>query len=395
MRIVLAAIFLCAIPLCAADPLLVIALDGFRHDYLEKFDAPNLLALKREGASVERMVPAFPSTTFPNFYSMATGLRPARHGIVAMVFRDPQLDKGFIYWRNASEGFWYGGEPFWETAQKKGKRVAMYFWPGSDAEIHGVRPWRYFKYDSKTTHEARVKQALDWLAMPDGERPDAVVVYFSDADSAGHANGPDSTQARDAVARVDATVGDLVKKARALRRNVNVVVVSDHGMSVVEKRIDFSSDADLSGCRASNEAPMTMLYCRDPQRVYRELTSRTRDYRVYRKGRLPKHLHYEGNRRIGDLVVLPKGNFILTATPPGDDDAKPVPALKGMHGYDPQGNSEMRGMLLGVGPAFREGTRVREALNVDVNPLVLHLMGLEPLRGVDGKFSRVRGLLRQ
>lgn len=389
MRVAL--LVLCAaLRLSAADPLLVIAVDGFRYDYFEKLDVPNLKALRDEGASATALKPVFPSTTFPNFYAMATGLRPAKHGIVAMHFYDRGLDKEFHYSRNGTEGFWYIGVPFWETAQKNGKRVATYFWPGSDAEIHGIRPWQYFKYDSKTTHEMRVKQVTEWFAMTDGQRPDVVVVYFADVDSAGHAHGPDSQEVRDAASRTDKAVGEIVKGARASTPSVNIVVVSDHGMSAVHKIIDFSNDADFTGCRTMI-GPVAFLYCSDPARVEKELKSKPRDYLVYRKGKFPKHLHYEGSERIADLMLLTKGREALFAQPPGDRNRPP---LKGMHGYDPDANPEMGGILIGAGPAFKQGAHVTNARTIDVHPLLLRLMGLKPQRGLDGQFNRVKGLLR-
>lgn len=378
----------------AADPLLILALDGVRNDYPKTIGAPGLSAIAAQGASVERMIPSFPATTFPSFHSMATGLNPARHGLVAMAFRDPELERDFIYFKNSTEGFWYGGKPFWEIAQEAGIRVATYFWPGTDAGINGKYPAYYKRYDSKATHEERVRQALEWMDLPEGERPGVIVVYFSDVDSAGHRFGPDSDEVRAAMAKVDATVSGLVKRARAKAPGLNVLVVSDHGVTGVKETIDFTEDAEMGGCNAANEGSMTMLYCPDPERVYRELTSAVRKYMVYRREETPAHWHYRGNPRIGDIVVLAKGPYILNAKPPGQKDVNLVPALKGMHGYDPETNREMQGLLIGSGPAFRQGARLREARNVDFFPLVLHLLGLKTPAGVDGDFSRVRGLLR-
>lgn len=390
----------CALLACAAlaagqPPVLVIALDGFRHDYARRDGAEALLALEREGASVRAWSPAFPSTTFPNFHSMATGLRPARHGIVAMVFRDRETGRGFSYMRNAAEGFWYGGRPIWEVAEEQGVLSAAYFWPGTEAGVNGRYPSYFKRYDPRAAHEERIGQVLDWFRLPESERPGLAIVYFADVDSMGHAHGPDSPQVNDAVRRVDAAVGEIVRGVRALRAGVNILVVSDHGMSAVDQVIDFTGDADLSGCKAANEAPMTMLYCEEPERVRAELLARERAYTVERRGELAAHLEYEGNARIGDLIVRPKGKSIVYALPPGDAEAAAVPALKGMHGYDPASNPEMLGILIGAGPAFRPGARVEEARTVDLYPLLGKLLGLKLPEEVDGKFSRVRELLRE
>lgn len=382
---------------CGAErpPVLVIALDGFRHDYAARDGARNLLALEGEGASVREWSPVFPSTTFPNFHSMATGLLPARHGLVAMAFRDRALGRGFSYLRNAAEGFWYGGRPIWEIAEGQGILAAAYFWPGTEAGINGRYPSYFKRYNPRATHAERIGQVLGWFRLPEAERPGLAIVYFADVDAMGHAHGPDSAEVRTAVKQADETVGEIVRGVRALRPDVNIIVVSDHGMSAVDRVIDFTGDADLRGCRAANEAPMTMLYCEEPERVRAELLSKPRLYTVERRGELPAHLEYTGHGRIGDLIIRPRGPSIVYALPAGDPDAKQVPPLKGMHGYDPSANREMLGILIAAGPAFRAGARVENARTIDLYLLLGHLLGLKLPEGLDGQFSRVRGLLRE
>jgi predicted AlkP superfamily pyrophosphatase or phosphodiesterase len=377
-----------ALPAAEPPPVLIIALDGFRHDYAALHQAPHLLALAREGASVARFTPVFPSTTFPNFHSMATGLRPARHGLVAMAFHDRTRGRDFHYQHTATEGFWYGGRPIWEIAEEHGILTATYFWPGSDAGINGRYPSYFKRYDPRATHAERVAQVLEWFQLPAAERPGLAIVYFSDVDSAGHRHGPDSPELREAVLRLDAITGELVRRVRALNSAVHIVIASDHGMSAVDRLIDFTRDADLSGCRAANEAPMTMLYCDDPERVRRELLAQPRPYTVERPSELPPHLGFAAHPRIGDLIIRPKGPSIVYAF-------DPIPPLKGMHGYDPAANPEMDGMLIALGPAFRPGARAANAFTVDLFPLIGHLLGLTLPEDIDGRLSRLQELLRE
>lgn len=378
----------------AAPPVLVIAVDGFRYDFAEREKAAHILALQREGASVEGLMPSFPSTTFPNFQSMATGLHPARHGLVAMVFYDRAMGRGFHYARNASEGQWYGGQPIWLLAEEQGVRAATFFWPGTDAEIGGRRPSYFRKYDGRVSHQERIAQVLEWFQMKDGERPGLVIVYFSDVDSAGHRYGPDAPETKAAIAKVDASVGALAARVRALRPETNIVLVSDHGQIAVEQTLDLTPRANFSGCRAANEAPMTMLYCGDAERVRAELLKNAPEVNVWRRAEVPEHLHYRDNPRIGDLVVAPKRPSIVFVTPPGDAEAQPVPALKGMHGYDPETYKEMRGVLMGVGPAFRRGWVVPAVRTVDVFALLCGLLEMKTPAGLDADFNRVKPLLR-
>ncbi len=387
-------LLLCGLATAAQPPLLVIALDGFRWDFAGREQARNLLDLKRDGASVETLVPSFPSTTFPNFHSMATGMEPSRHGLVAMMFHDREKGRSFSYMKNSSEGEWYGGTPFWLLAQAAGIKTATFFWPGTDAGIQGQSPTYFKKYDGRVNNEERVAQVLDWFRMPEPERPGLVVVYFSDVDSAGHKFGPDSAETKAAIQRVDSAVGALLKGVRKIRKDTNILVVSDHGQISVASRIDLSGRADFKGCLAANEAPMTMLYCDDPERVRAELLKNAPEVEVWRRNQTPEHLHYRDNPRIGDLVVVPKTPSIIYVVPPGDPDAKPVPDLKGMHGYDPRRYRAMSGILLGIGPAFKTGAVTPAARTVDVFALVCRLMGLSMPPGVDAEIRGVAPLLK-
>ncbi len=394
MRSCLLLLAILSVTLSAAPPVLVIAVDGFRSDFAQRENATHILALQKQGASVQGLIPAFPSTTFPNFHSMATGLYPARHGIVAMMFFDRQKNRGFSYTSTASEGEWYGGDPIWLLAEAQGVHAATFFWPGTDAEIGGKRPTYWKKYDGRVPHEERIAQVEQWLRMEGPLKPGLVIVYFSDVDSAGHRTGPDSPDTKAAIAMVDASVGALVQRARAIQPNLNIVLLSDHGQIAVESNIDLTPRANFAGCRAANEAPMTMLYCDDPERVRTELLKNAPEINVWRASEVPAHLHYQGNPRIGDLILTPKTPSIIYVVPPGDPAAKPVPDLKGMHGYDPEKYPQMRGMLTGIGPAFRRGALIPPAQTVDVYALLCRLLGLKPPPGLDADFSRVRALLQ-
>lgn len=375
----------------AAPPVLVIAIDGFRWDYAERENAANLLKLKQEGAWVEGLTPAFPSTTFPNFHTMATGLYPEHHGLVAMKFYDRAKASAFSYMKNSNEGAWYGGKPIWLLAEEQGVKTATFFWPGTDAGIGGRNPSYFKRYDGRVPNAERIRQVFEWFRLPEPERPGLVVVYFSDVDSAGHRYGPDSKETKAAIAKVDAEVGELL---RGVSKDQNVVVLSDHGMATVRSNLDLSKRADFDRCIAANEAPMTMLYCADPERVRAQLLKNAPEVRVWRKSEVPAHLHFRDNPRIGDLVITPKDTSIVQVLTAADPQETPIPDLKGMHGYDPQQFQQMRGILIGVGPAFRVGVKTPPAETVDVYLLLCRLLGLKPPAGLDSKLERVKPLLR-
>ena len=227
---------------------LLISLDGFRWDYLNRGVSPNINALAARGVRAKSLISVFPSETFPNHYSIVTGVYPEKHGIVRNNMYDPAFNSSFSP-PIAYDSRWWGAEPIWITAVKQGLTSAIYFWPGSEAEVEGARPTYWRQFDSSIGNAARVQQVLSWLAMPPDRRPSFVAVYFSDTDDAGHQYGPDSLEVKIAIKRVDDAVGNLVEQIdKGLKNQVDIIVVSDHGMalSIPRRRINLSDYIDLS-----------------------------------------------------------------------------------------------------------------------------------------------------
>src|SRR5580698_10942430 len=215
----------------------LVSLDGFRYDYPKLYDAKNILELASTGASApEGMIPSFPSVTFPNHYAIVTGLYPEHHGIVENTFYDPSRDQTYAINKPeaVTDGTWYGGTPLWVLAEQQGMRSACFFWPGSEADIQGVRPTYYMKYDQKYPNDKRVDQVLAWLKLPAEQRPHFITLYMSDVDGAGHSHGPDSPEVAEAVARVDKEIGKLAAGVAETKLPVDIVVLADHGMEKVQ-----------------------------------------------------------------------------------------------------------------------------------------------------------------
>ena len=216
---------------------ILVSLDGFRYDYAKRYHAEHLLALAAEGASApEGMLPAYPSITFPNHYTIVTGLYPEHHGIVANSFYDPARKETYSYHdsKSVGDGTWYGGTPLWVLAEQQGMRSASFFWVGSEADIQGVRPTYYLKFDGKFPNPKRVEQVLAWLRLPPEQRPHLITLYFSDTDTAGHRYGPDSPQVADAVHELDGEIGKLMDGLKDIKLPVDLIVLADHGMVKVE-----------------------------------------------------------------------------------------------------------------------------------------------------------------
>lgn len=388
-------------PVPAQPPRVVmIALDGFRADYLERPTAVRLRQLAARGVHAERMDPSFPSKTFPNHYTLATGLTPAHHGIVANVMRDSVLGTFRMSDSAAvAEARWWGGEPIWVTAERQGRRAATYFWPGSEAAVGGVRPTWWFRYEHTRPNAARVAQVLEWLALPPQEAPALIALYFSDTDDAGHAFGPAAPQVDSAIARVDSAIGAIVDGIDRLGLHdvVNIVVVADHGMAAVatERTIVLDDLIDLATLDILDLNPVGMLVPRDGDvdRVIRALDGVHPHLHAYRRGALPARYRFEGNPRITPVVAVADEGWTLATRAELARRRPPNVVTGGAHGYDPAAPS-MGALFVAAGPGVSSGGRSLPAFgNVHVYGFVAALIGLRPAPN-DGSLDSLRGALR-
>ena len=362
---------------------ILVSLDGFRYDYPRIYHAPNLEALGARGASApEGMIPAYPSITFPNHYTIVTGLYPEHHGIVANVFYDPARKQIYSYKdeQTVTDGTWYGGTPLWVLAEQQGMRSACFFWPGSEADIQGTLPTYYMKYDAKFPNRQRVEQVLRWLQLPAEQRPHFITLYFSDVDSAGHAHGPESPEVASAVREVDDEIGRLARGVSKLNLRVDVVVLADHGMAKVEG--DWINLSEYFDTRWLEKSAESFMYPRSEaaaEEVFAALDGKSDKFKVYRNGAVPVGLHFDGNLREGDPVVVATGPYLIRVNaPPGAGDAMhPAGPPLGMHGYDPAHMPEMKAIFFAAGPDIRRGQKVAPFENVNVYPFVASILGLD------------------
>jgi predicted AlkP superfamily pyrophosphatase or phosphodiesterase len=373
----------------------MVSLDGFRYDYTGKYGAAHLLALGAAGASApEGMIPAYPSVTFPNHYTLVTGLYPEHHGIVANRFYDPARKQYYSYTDPASstDGSWYGGTPLWVLAEKQAMRSACFFWPGSEAEIDGMRPTYYLKYDDGIADRKRIDQVIAWLRLPPAERPHLVTLYYANVDTAGHRSGPESPQTAKAVKEVDDLIGRLWTGLNQLQLPIDLIVVSDHGMAQVQGGwIDLDKYADLSNFITVGSE----LYPNSEEaaeKAYQQLKIKSDQFTVYRRRRVPANLHYDANPREGDPIVIANGPYQIRAHAP-KDGAPAGPQEIGAHGYDPQAMKSMRAIFFAAGPDIRPGATLKPFENVNVYPLVARILGLDAPK-VDGSLNVLSGILK-
>jgi predicted AlkP superfamily pyrophosphatase or phosphodiesterase len=380
-----------AIHAAPAGPIVVlIGLDGFHPSYLSRPPSRHLRELARQGVQARWMTPVFPSLTFPNFYSIATGLYPEHHGIISNTMLDSALGNFSLRDRSSVEDpRWWGGEPIWVTAIKQNQRSATYFWPGSEAPIKRIRPTYYKRYDASVPDAARVWQVLQWLSLPPAETPSLVTVYFNDVDDAGHRFGPNAPATDSAIARVDSAVGALMDGVdqRGLTSKVNLIVVSDHGMAEVapDHVIHLDQLIDTAAVTLVDQGPIVSLSPKSGRGD--EIIAQLRKaphLRVYRKSEIPAALHYRAHPRIQPIVAIADEGWIATARSGG-------PGPKGMHGYPPDLPS-MRALFIARGPAFVRGAVVPPFQNIHIYDLVAHILGLTPAAN-DGSLDSIRAVL--
>lgn len=377
--------------------LLLVSLDGVHPDDLARGDTPNIDRLAREGVHARWMSPSYPALTFPNHYTIVTGLRPDRHGIVHNTMSDPDLGRFTLKMRDAvGDGRWWGGEPLWVTAERAGLRTAALAWPGSEAAVQGVRPDRWFLFDETRPIDERIRTVAGWLSEPEDTRPRLALLYFEHPDGAAHAHGPGSPQLRAAMREVDAAIGRLLDelgRSRAAART-DIVIVSDHGMAevpagqvvAIEDMVDPADAVLVSAGQVLGFRPQAGREA-DAER---RLLGRHAHWQCWRRHELPARWHYGRHPRVPPIVCQMDPGWDAL---PREHIARRPPGTRGSHGYDPADPS-MRAVFVAGGPSFRRGVALPPIDNVDVYPLLARLLGLQPV-GDDGDPRALLPALRE
>jgi predicted AlkP superfamily pyrophosphatase or phosphodiesterase len=380
---------------------ILVSLDGWRWDYVQKYSAPTLARMMKGGVSGP-LIPSFPSKTFPNHYTIVTGLYPGDHGIVGNAVKDPPTGRRLTMSnrKEVQDPMWWGGEPLWVTVERAGQIAAPFFWPGSEAPIMGMhaRFWEPFTEDLPPS--ARIERVLKWLDLPVADRPTLLTLYFSDVDGAGHRNGPESQAVGQAVRRVDGYIDQLLRglSERRIAERVNVVIVSDHGMSEsnASRVVVLDDYLSLDGLDIIDLNPTLGIFppAGREEAVYRALAGAHPRLRVFRKSESPPEWHYRTHPRIPPIVgVVDEGWQILRRATLSAELSKGETGPVGVHGYDPSNAITMRGIFAASGPAFRSGVTVPAFENVHIYDALCKVLGLTPAAN-DGDQKVARSLLR-
>jgi len=371
---------------------ILLSLDGVRHDYLARDALPAFERVAREGARAEALVPIFPSTTFPNHVALATGTHADRHGIVANRFLDAALGE-FDYGNDAR---FLDAEPLWAAAERQGVHAAVFFWVGSETDWRGVGArYRKAPFDSKLGEAAKVAQILAWLDLPEPERPGLVMAWWHGADHAGHAHGPDAKETRAALRAQDRELAKLLAglDTRKAWGETTLLLVSDHGMTTYEQTVDVRSvlaEAGVRTRRVIQSMATAQIHLKDPAQAGRAVSvlRALPGVEAWPQGEVPDRLRYR-HARAGDVVALAAPPLALLA---GNDRgarfggiARLFGRSRGAHGYDPGRHPEMHGIFAALGRGVPKGARLPRVSAVDVAPTVARLLGIAPPGSSEGK----------
>ena len=390
-----------------AAPLVIVGIDGFRADSLDRAAVPVLRRLAAGGVRGAGLIPPFPSKTFPSFTTIATGLWPAHHGIVGNTMDDSAIDRRFALADHdgRSDPRWWLGEPIWVTAERQGRRTAAMFWPGDDVEIGGRRPTTWTRFDDAYPHEARVERVLEWFARPEADRPALALLYFSLVDTASHDHGPQSPEALAAAATADALVGRLVDGlARGgLGGQVNLVFVSDHGMAETrpDRTIVLDDLVELATVDVLETGPMLRLAPRigpdgvpatTAESLLRRLERAHPRLHVYSPATLPASYHAAGSPRLPPVIGVADDGWLVVTRAERERWRARGGSPRGDHGYSPEQRS-MHGLFIASGPAFHAGQRIAPFDSVHLYSLFCRVLGIAPAAH-DGDAAVTAGLLR-
>lgn len=383
----------------------MVSFDGFRHDYVEKYNTPNIKEFIKQGAAAEVMRPSFPSKTFPNHYTLVTGLYPGNHGLVDNTFYDKGRDTFYSIRQRAKveDSYYYGGLPLWQLVQQNGMKSASYFWVGSEARIEGEFPSYYHRFDDTVPHKNRVNAVFDWLKLPEAERPHLMTIYFSMVDTQGHEYGPNGQKTKEAVMEADSLVGMLVEGLKKIDLPVNVILVADHGMYEMQNKPEYFiyQEDILAGLPKDdfifvNNMTHANIFVKNKAKedsIYNVIKARESHFKVYKKPEIPAKLHFNTHPRIGDLffVVEPAYSIYSKEALAKKPETR---AVWGVHGFDPSITPEMGAIFYAKGPNIKAGVKIPAFDNIHVYPFVAAILGITPPK-VDGDLKVLEGILKK
>ena len=381
--------------------LILISLDGFRWDYVEKYKPPHLINFIKNGINSESLIPSFPTKTFPNHYTIATGMYPEKHGIIANSFYS--YDKDMTYKirdrEKVEDGSFYGGNPIWIQANKANMVTASYFFVGTEANIQGLKPTYYYRFDNSVKNEVRVNQAIDWLKLPPKKRPHLITMYFSDMDDTGHKYGTkNDEELKKTLFELDKQLGNLFKGIEKTGLPVNIIIVSDHGMSTVSisNFISIEKIENDSLYTSIDNGAIVNIHPNNKNQIdsiYTYLKKKESNFKVYKTENTPGFEYIPKNKNWGAIQILPDFGYYFSSTKGIASRKQHTNTNFGVHGYD-QKYKDMHGIFYANGPAFKKAYRTPSIKNIHIYPLMCEILGLEVPSNIDGSLDQIKNVLK-
>ncbi|MDO6446941.1 ectonucleotide pyrophosphatase/phosphodiesterase [Colwellia sp. 1_MG-2023] len=379
----------------ANNPLILLSIDGFSHDYLAQYKPKNILSLANKGVMAKGLTPVFPSKTFPNHLSIVTGMYPANHGIVHNSFYHRELKKQYSLGAGKNNSTWLTAKPIWTVAEQQGVKSAIYFWPESETKADGVLPSYYFKYKHSEPNINRINQIVDWLKLPEPQRPGFIAGYFSTIDDAGHKFGPDAKELANAIKEIDSLIGKLIEKITVETKvTPNILLVSDHGMTPIDKQRIILRENLLSNFPQLHVVNgQTQLYIyEDDEKLLNDVRSHLisipekQHYQVFKQSDFPKHWHLNDKN-----AVIP--DMIVNALPPTIFKDEIGYTSSATHGYDAINHPELSAIFIAQGPDIKNGLTINAFENIHIYSLMETLLELPVTSHVDSNSTVLSKLI--
>lgn len=376
---------------------ILISIDGFRGDFTELHHASFLSKMGKQGVRAEYMIPSYPSLTFPNHYTIVTGMYPSHHGLVDNNYIDQAtgINYSMSNQKLVREGKWYGGSPLWVLAEEQKMVSASFYWVGSEADIKGIRPTYYYVYNEKIEMKQRINTVKNWLNLPEKIRPHFITFYFSQVDHEAHSYGPNDSKVTEAVQMVDSSINALTEALEPLHLPINYIVVSDHGMTKVDtdQSIPMPKVIDTNYFKVPWGDALVHLYAKPGADIQSTYTTMKQDNRftTYLMDQTPAYWHYRKSddvyNRLGDILLVPKSPTVFNFS-----TRKTTPGKHGLDNHLP----DMRASFIAWGPAFKKGLMIPAFENVHVFPLIAQILGLQyDHTSIDGKIKVLQNILKK
>lgn len=375
-------------------------MDGLRHDQVNNTNMPFLDSLSKNGVKALSLKPCFPSKTFPNHYSIITGQYPENHGIISNSFANKENGKKFSLGnedevRNAE---WYKGEAFWQTAKENGILTASYFWPGSELNLEYRRPHYFMKYNHDTPFKSRVDSVLGWLRLEESKRPRFITLYFHEPDSKSHKYGPNSQEVKIVLQNLDSVLSYFYENLKSLNffNNINLIFLSDHGMTKVSKEKFLDFEQLIAGLNISyqNLGTFAMVDINNPDEtndIFSRLNEKENNFKVYLKSNVPEHLHFSSNPLISSILLIPENGWQFYEK--SRLGGHYIENMSGNHGFD-NNHIDMHGTFIAIGSAFKNNYKTGTLNNIDIYPLLCKIFGIYPRSNIDGCINNIGFILK-